>query len=81
VNTKTTVNAGAGQADENAEFGRGPLRVRGAAVAANVVFGFFLDHRELCSLHRQPVNKKSQWTMTKEAKQPLLAPQCADAER
>ena len=35
------------EADEDAEFGRGPLRGGRAAVAADGVFGFFLDGGEL----------------------------------
>lgn len=47
VDTKTTVYAGAGEADEDTEFGGCPLRRWRAAVAADVVFGFFLKGGEL----------------------------------
>lgn len=41
------MDARAGEADEDAEFGGGPLRRGGAAVGAPVVGGGFLDGEEL----------------------------------
>jgi hypothetical protein len=41
------------QADKDAEFRRGPLRGRSAAVAAAVVLGGFLDLEELASVRRE----------------------------
>lgn len=47
VHTQSTVHAGARQADEDAEFWGCPLWGWGAAVAAAVVGGGFLDLEEL----------------------------------
>lgn len=47
VHAEAAVDAGAREADEDAELGRGPLRVGRAAVAAEVVVGFLLDRGEL----------------------------------
>jgi hypothetical protein len=48
------VDAGAREADEDAELGRGPLRVGCAAVAAEIVIGLLLDRRELCARDGRP---------------------------
>jgi hypothetical protein len=47
VYAQAAVHARAAEADEDAELGRGPLRGRRVAVAAEVVVGFFLDGEEL----------------------------------
>ena len=45
--TKATVNTGAREADESAEFGGGPLWRGGVAVDARDVAGEFLEGEEL----------------------------------
>lgn len=47
MDAKAPVNASAGEADENAEFRRRPLRVRGVAIAADVVVARLLYSQEL----------------------------------
>ena len=47
MDAEAAVDAGTGQADEDAELGRGPLRGGRAAVAADIVLGFGLDGDEL----------------------------------
>lgn len=47
MNAQTAVDAGTGEADEDAELGRRPLRVRGVAIAANIVIVGLLDCQEL----------------------------------
>lgn len=53
------MQAGAGEADEGAEFGGGPLRGRGGAVAASGVTGEFLEGEELDG--RVSVGERDQW--------------------
>ena len=48
VDTETAVHTGAGQAHEDAELGRGPLRAGGIAVDTSVVFVRFLNFQQLC---------------------------------
>jgi hypothetical protein len=48
VDTKTAVHAGAGQAHEDAELGRGPLRAGGITVNASVVLVRLLNFQQLC---------------------------------
>ena len=47
MHAQPAVQAGADEADEGAEFGGGPLRGGGAAVAAGGVGGAFLEDGEL----------------------------------
>jgi hypothetical protein len=47
VDTETAVDSCAGETDEDAEFGGGPLGGWSAAVAATVIAGDFLDLEEL----------------------------------
>ena len=47
MDAETAVVAGAGEADEDAEFGRGPLRRWGGAVGAEGVGGEALEGEEL----------------------------------
>jgi hypothetical protein len=53
VHAETAVDAGAGETDEDAEFGGCPLRGGGAAVAAAVVGGGFLDLEELENVRKR----------------------------
>jgi hypothetical protein len=47
VDAEAAMHAGAGEADEDSEFGRCPLRRGRIAVAADVVLGFFLEGGQL----------------------------------
>lgn len=47
MDAQTSVNAGAGEADEDTELGRCPLRIGCVAVAAIVIIIGFLDCQKL----------------------------------
>jgi hypothetical protein len=47
VYTKTAMNTRAGKTDEDTELRGGPLRGRGAAVAASIIASRFLNFEEL----------------------------------
>ncbi len=56
MHAQAAVEARAGEADEGAEFGGGPLRGRGGAVAAGGIARGFLEGEELGRWVRLVVN-------------------------
>lgn len=65
MHAEAAMNTSTGETDEDAEFGRGPLRRRGIAVGTTVVVVCFLDLEELGGvspagnvfLHRESLQK------------------------
>lgn len=66
MDAQTAVIAGAGEADEDAEFGGGPLRGRGGAVGAEGVGGKALEGEELSLRGGQCAQGERKWKEDRE---------------